>query len=295
LRLDAPTEAAAGPSGPALWKAGISLGIVGSTYAAGWVFVSAAFWEHQHGAGFRFRDEGAFGLHTYAGGADKLGHLYANYLTTRLYADVLTWGGFSRTLSVLSSTLLTMSFFSAVEIKDGYTAKYGFSVGDMLANVAGEGAALALMLAPRLDDSFSLKLLYYPSRDFRHAVASDGAVNMPEDYSGQTYLLSFHLAALPPAKRGGFLEALRYLDLSLGYATRGYEPAPRVPEPLRQRLSLRFSLNLQTVFDDLLHAPAAARSTGSAVVHFVNEVYQPPYTSLPVFTYQREARPTPQE
>ena len=270
------------------WKRGASLGIVGTTYLTAWGLVSAVWWTHG-GNDFALRDEGSFGLGTYAGGADKLGHVYANYVSIRLYTNVLEWGGFSRKESLVSATVLTAVFFTAVELKDGYQPRYGFSIGDMVANLSGEGAALGLALVPGLGEAVSFKLMYSPSRDFRRAVAAGGPLNMPEDYTGQTYLVALHLAALPFAK--GELNALRYLDISLGYGTRGYEPTPAPSSSVRQLSSFGLSLNLQSLFDDLLDGPAGSRTTGSAIVHFGNEIYQPPYTRLPLLTYERTGPP----
>ncbi len=290
-------ESQAAPGGtdaPTLWtwKGGLALGIVGTTYVAAWSFVSAAWWTRENeSAHFTFHDEGAFGLGTYAGGADKLGHFYANYLATRMYTDILEWGGIPRTASMVSATLLTTAFFTGIELKDGYQRNYGFSAGDIAANLAGQGAALATMLVPRLDEAVSFKLMYLPSRDFRRSVEAGGRLNMPEDYSGQTYLLSFHLAALPPVKREASVRALRYLDVSIGYTALGYQPIPKPPVPVRQLTSIGISLNLQSVFDDLFAAPVEPRSTGAGLVHFVNEVYQPPYTRVPVLTHERRGRP----
>jgi len=277
---------------PSVWRRGLALGIVGTTYAAAWSFVSAAWWTRKNeSAHFKLRDEGAFGLQTYAGGADKLGHFYANYVATRMYVDILEWGGFSRNVSIVSATVLTTVFFTGIEFKDGYQRGYGFSAGDIAANLSGQSAALAMMLVPGLDEAVSIKLMYFPSPDFRRVVSAGGRLNMPEDYSGQTYLLSFHLAALSLVKREPSVRALRYLDVSLGYATRGYQPIPTSPEPVRQLASIGVSLNLQSVCDDLFSEPLEPRSTGAAIVHFVNEMYQPPYTHLPVFTYERRGRP----
>ena len=152
------------------WKSGLSLGIVGTTYVGAWAFVSTAWWTRENASSFALHDEGAFGLGTYAGGADKLGHFYTNYLATRLYTDILEWGGFSRTVSMVSATLLTTAFFTGIELKDGYQRNYGFSLGDIAANLTGQATAIAMMLVPDLDEAVSIRLMYFPSRDFRRAV-----------------------------------------------------------------------------------------------------------------------------
>ncbi len=275
------------------WKKAGSVAIVGAIYGTAWTWVSAAWWSRKNASkGFVFLDEGAFGIDTYAGGADKLGHYYTNYLMNRGFAGILEWGGFSRTGSIISSTLLTTAFFSAIEVKDGYHFNYGFSAGDVIANLSGQGTALALMLLPSLDRAVSVKIMYFPSRDFFHALSTDGPLNTPEDYSGQTYLLCYHPASLEVVNREKALRWLRYVDVSFGYATRGYKPIPDPPERVRELVSIGFSFNFQSLFDDLLLAPGNEPSAGIQVVHFINEVYQPPYTRLPALTWERSGPPT---
>jgi hypothetical protein len=281
------------PAGGFPWKKTGSVAIVGAIYGTAWTWVSAAWWTRKNASkGFVFLDEGAFGLDTYAGGSDKLGHYYANYLMNRGFAGILEWGGFTRTGSIVSSTLLTTAFFSAVEVKDAYHLNYGFSAGDIIANLAGQGTALALMLSPSLDEAISVKLQYFPSSDFFHALSTEGPLNTPEDYTGQTFLLSYHLASLPLVKQTPSLGLLRYVDLSLGYGTRNFKPVPKTPTPVKTLLSLGFSLNFQAMFDDLMLDEGETPGAGDQVVHFTNEVYQPPYTRLPFFTWERVGGPT---
>jgi hypothetical protein len=272
------------PSGPS-WKTATSLGVVTTSAAAGWALVSAAWWTRDDASGrLHFRDEGAFGLETYAGGADKLGHFYANYVGTRLYGEFLEWGGFSRRTAVASSLLLVATFFTAIELKDGFQRSYGFAWGDVVSNLAGQGAALGFGLVPALDEALSIKLAYLPSREFRRGDPDRSSLNVAEDYSGQTYLLAFHLAALPFATASSTTGALRYVDVSVGYETRGYQPLPAVPVPVRQLASLGLSFNLQRALDELLAPHEAAAS----VVHFTTEVLEPPFLRVPVLTSRRE-------
>jgi hypothetical protein len=270
------------------WKKVGSAAIVGAIYGTAWTWVSAAWWSRKSDSnGFVFMDEGGFGIDTYAGGSDKLGHYYTNYLMNRGFVGILEWGGFPRTPSIIASTALTTLFFTAVEFKDAYHLKYGFSWGDMTANVAGQATALGLMLIPELDRAISVKIMYQPSADFFHALSTEGPLNTPEDYSGQTYLVAYHFASFPLVNQEKSLRALRYLDFSIGYGTLGYKPVPDPPTPVRQNLSFGFSVNFQSIFDDLLWPKRGTPSTGTQVVHFVNEVYQIPYTRVPFLTIQR--------
>ncbi|HVR20707.1 MAG TPA: DUF2279 domain-containing protein [Polyangiaceae bacterium] len=270
------------------WKKAGSVAIVGGIYGTAWVWVSAAWWSRKSDSnGFVFHDEGAFAIDTYAGGTDKLGHYYAAYLMNRGFAGIFEWGGFPRKGSIITATVMTTTFLTAVEFKDAYHLKYGFSWGDIVSNSSGQLTALALMLVPPLDRAISVKIMYQPSGDFFHALSTDGPLNTPEDYSGQTYLLAYHFASLPVVNRERSLRALRYVDFSIGYGTLGYKPVPDPPIPVRQNLSFGFSVNFQAVFDDLLWPKRGTPSTGTQVVHFINEVYQVPYTRVPVLSLQR--------
>ncbi|HEX6276520.1 MAG TPA: DUF2279 domain-containing protein [Polyangiaceae bacterium] len=270
------------------WKQVGSAAIVGSIYVTAWTWVSAAWWSRKSDSvGFTILNEGSFGIDTYAGGSDKLGHYYAAYLMNRGFAGIFEWGGFPRTGSIVAATAMTTTFLTAVEFKDAYHLKYGWSWADIVANSSGQATALALMLIPELDRAVSVKIMYFPSADFFHALSTEGPLNTPEDYSGQTYLFSYHLASLPFVNREKSLRALRYVDLSVGYGTRGYKPVPEPPTPVRQELSFGFSVNLQSAFDDLLWPEHGTPSTGVQVVHFVNEVYQVPYTRVPFLTLTR--------
>jgi len=274
------------------WRKASSVAIVGAVYGTAWAWVSAAWWTRKNASkGFIFLDEGAFGVGTYAGGSDKLGHYYANYVMNRGFAEILEWGGFTRTGSIVTSTLLTTAFFSAVEVKDAYHLNYGFSAGDVIANLSGQGTALALMLVPKLDEAVSVRFMYLPSSDFYRALATDGPLNTPEDYTGQTFLLCYHLASLPLVKEDPALRVFRYIDLSLGWGTRNYKPPPPVPVPVRQLLTFGVSINFQTAINDLFWPKGPKGSTGARVVNFVNEVYQLPYTRIPLFTWQRIGPP----
>ena len=205
----------------------------------------------------------------------------------RGFAGIFEWGGFPRRGSIIAATAMTTTFLTAVEYKDAYHVKYGWSWADIVANSSGQVTALALMLVPPLDRAISVKIMYQPSGDFFHALSTEGPLNTPEDYSGQTYLVAYHFASLPVVNREKSLRALRYVDFSIGYGTRGYKPVPEPPIPVRQDLSFGFSVNFQAVFDDLLWPKHGTPSTGTQVVHFINEVYQIPYTRIPILSLQR--------
>ena len=55
---------------------------------------------------FATHDEGWFGSDTYAGGADKLGHLWGNYAMTRGVSQILQYGGWGRRGSIATASAI---------------------------------------------------------------------------------------------------------------------------------------------------------------------------------------------
>src|SRR5258708_17613950 len=68
---------------------------------------------------------------------DKMGHATTAYNIAAIQSDLLRWGGVKAGTSALFGTLTALGFLSMIEIMDGHSVKWGFSKGDMLANLAG--------------------------------------------------------------------------------------------------------------------------------------------------------------
>ncbi len=180
------------------------------------VYGKSQWWQD----GFRGRltkvDEGWFGQETYSGGADKLGHFYMTYASSRLLARALVCDGASHGEALKVAAWYTLGAFAAIEVLDGYSRKWNFSREDMVMNAAGVGVAVVMEHSPGLDRLFDLRVLYRPSREEGQRFDPFG------DYSGQTYLLVAKLAGVSSLRRQG---PLRYVELAAGYGTRGYAAA----------------------------------------------------------------------
>ncbi len=273
--------------------------IVGGLYAAFSTWAYFAWYHDVEGLpAFEYGGtDGYFGRNTYAGGADKLGHAWANMVLTRAGSRVLRWGGWQpRTAVVLSATLASTLFF-LVEIKDGYY--YRFSYGDAYANVGGAVFGALLELSPRLDALLDYRVAYWPSPEYLglwrgeyNGTKAGNSLNIAEDYSGQTHVLALHLGALPwPASTPPVVaSALDYLDVGVGFTSRRYKP-DAVPTAIpRQRLFVGVAIDLQRVLDRLLERRSR---TGRKVAHGILEVLAPPYSILPVVGTSRAATLAP--
>lgn len=233
--------------------------------------------KHKPLAQFKWGGDGWFGAETYAGGADKLGHAWATMGLARMGTELLyQWGGYSRLTSTLVGAGLSELLFIGVEVKDG--AYYEFSFGDAAFDTLGALAAVALSLSPRLDEMFDFRVQYWPSREYRRQL-DGGNVNIAEDYTGETYVLAYHLGSLPllrDARWGGWS---KFVDVAIGFGTRGYKPDPPTAEPdyaHRQELSIGLSLNVQGLSDWLFDGRSnVAKKIGHGLFEMFNAGYLP--------------------
>jgi hypothetical protein len=257
---------------------------LGGSYIAFTTWTYFAWYrKHKPLSQFKWGGDGWFGADTYAGGADKLGHAWATMNFARLGTELLhQWGGFDKLTSTLVGTALSEALFIGIEVKDGFF--YEFSFSDVTGDTLGALAAVALSLSPRLDELFDYRVEYWPSHEYRRQF-DGGNVNVAEDYSGETYVLALHLGGLHALRDASWGGWSRFVDVAVGYGTRGYKPDPPGGEPdyaHRQELSIGVSLNLQGVSDWLFEGRSRP---GKQIGHALFEAFNVGY--LPAVQWQR--------
>ncbi|MBA3461410.1 MAG: DUF2279 domain-containing protein [Deltaproteobacteria bacterium] len=282
------------PAGPRNNKLAASL-TLGGLYAgfATWTYFA---WYRQHKPLAEFRwggdgnwkvwndREGWFGSRRYSAGADKLGHAWATYVFGRGGTELLVqWGGFDRLPATLVASGLAELLFFSVEIKDGFY--YEFSYGDFVFNTLGAGLSVAMSLSPRLDELIDYRVQYWPSQAYVDQLAG-GNVNIAEDYTGQTYLLAFHLGGIHALRDHKYGVLARFLDVAVGYGSNGYKPEPPQGFPKYRESKhsyIGISLNAQGLFDWLFEkrAPRARKLT-----HGMFEVFNAPYGFIPAIDHE---------
>ena len=266
----------------------ISAAGTAAIYGALYGWLTAAWWVRTTDSNeFHMHDEGWFGANTYAGGADKLGHGWGNYAMTRGVAQILHYGGWNQTGSAAVAGGLSLAFFTFSEVKDGYKQEYGFSYGDMIANTTGAAMGVVMELVPELDRRVDIRISYKPSSLYLDRLKSDGPFNTPEDYTGQTFLLAYHLGSIDLLQRHA--SWTRFFDVNLGYAAVNYKPIPTDGRTAQQELFVGGSLNLQAVAASL-----TGNGAGAGALDFVTEVFQPPYTTLRAGQLDRTGVPEPE-
>lgn len=223
------------------------------------------WWEDGFAGQFRTEKEGWFGQGTDYGGADKLGHGFFAYTTARLmsgaFAAVGNPAGRARQLGAWSALGVMMG----VEILDGYSKKYRFSGEDALMNLAGVGMAYAMETHPSLDRLLDIRLLYRPS--------PGSGFEPGGDYSGQTYLLILKASGL---QRWQSHAVVRYLELAVGYGSRGFGETP--PQDPHRNVYVGLSLNVSEVLAGTVYRNRYGRSATQRATDLFLEFAQIPGT-----------------
>jgi hypothetical protein len=154
---------------------------------------------------------------------DKAGHAWTAYQLSRGSAAAWAWTGTGRKKSAWLGGISALAYQSIIEVQDGYSAEWGFSWGDMGANIAGAAIYLGQELGWK-EQRIQVKLGYtpfdYPDkalRDRRNQVFGKPFYErMLKDYNSQDYWISFNICSFVPGSR-----LPRWFNLALGYNARG--------------------------------------------------------------------------
>lgn len=195
---------------------------------------------------FTLRPETCRGSHSVDGASDKYGHLYGNYTMKRLATTLFRATGSSRNRANIEGALLTEIITLGGEIGDGFADEYGFDPYDIIFNNIGILIAMLLDYSPVLDNVFTIKWEYVPTKDMREKYSRKHH-DIFTDYSGQKVIFATKFVGIPYIS----LTPLRYVNFDIGYYSRGYNPAKYFQSRTRN-LYIGFSVNLTTVFGDLL-------------------------------------------
>jgi hypothetical protein len=260
-------------AGPALAHQDADLGAKNTALILGEVagvigYGKQNWWKDGFRSHFSRANEGWFGQNTYAGGADKLGHFYTNYVGGRLLTSAFRAMGNDPEHALALGTATVLGTMTLVEVLDGYAKGWSFSKEDAITNVLGTGAAVLFEKSPALDELVDLRFTYHKSG------IDDGKFDPFGDYSGQTYVLALKASGVPGLRDNKFL---RYFELDAGYGVRNYSLArPDLRAQRYRQAYLGISLNLSEL---LRSADPQGRLPGRQVLDTAFEYLQIPGTS----------------
>ncbi len=158
---------------------------------------------------------------------DKVGHSLTAYYIGYAGIEVLKWSGVERKRAIWYGGTLGLIYQTGLETLDGFSEQWGFSIGDMAANVAGSAILIGQELAwdeQRIRLKFSSHLTRFA--DFRPNILGSGtAERLLKDYNGQTYWLSVNPSSFMAADS----KFPRWLNIAVGYG--GEEMISGRPNP----------------------------------------------------------------
>lgn len=163
---------------------------------------------------------------------DKVGHLYSAYNESLILMYGGLWAGMPRKKAMWMGVGFGALFQTSIEILDGFSAKWGFSVGDIAFNTAG----LALLTAQELawqEQRITLKLSAHPvsyPRTTLNATNGQGTTTVADraaelygekfyetflkDYNGQTLWASVNIRSFLKKENS---KIPRWLNIAVGY------------------------------------------------------------------------------
>ena len=158
---------------------------------------------------------------------DKFGHAWSSYQITEHSTKIWQWAGLKPKKALLIGSLSSMAYLSIIEVLDGYSDKWGFSIPDLLANSAGSFFYLGQALLWK-DQRIRFKMSYSPCHYGSLKTRADqlfgksDVEKLLKDYNGQTYWSSINIRSFFPNS-----SFPAWLNLAVGYGSRtllgGYE------------------------------------------------------------------------
>jgi hypothetical protein len=190
---------------PLLISAGLVYG--GSIYA-----LNKAWYQGHERGSFHFQDD-----FTHWKQMDKFGHAFTTYWSGFYGNSMLQWAAVEREKAIWYGGSAGLLVTIPIEIMDGFSKKWGFSLSDMAANFVGTAMFIGQELILE-EQRYQLKLTYSPSGLSKYRpnlLGSNFAEELLKDYNGQTYWLSFPLEVF--FKNEGN-KIPNWLNIAIGYS-----------------------------------------------------------------------------
>ncbi|HMO62742.1 MAG TPA: DUF2279 domain-containing protein [Ferruginibacter sp.] len=163
---------------------------------------------------------------------DKVGHAVTAYNVSAIQCDLMRWSGVSNTKAAWIGGLTALTMQTIVEIFDGFSTHWGFSKGDMLANIAGSAIFTAQQLAWK-DQRIRLKFSFHKTLFAPYNPGELGSniwQRWIKDYNGQTYWLSIN----PYSFMKSSTSFPAWLNFTIGYSADGMVAARTNPKRIGQ-------------------------------------------------------------
>jgi len=143
---------------------------------------------------------------------DKVGQFYTAFQLSYIGSEALQWTHLPKKKSDKIGALAGFIAMSGIEVLDGFSAGYGASATDLIANATGSAFYLGQSLLwneVRIYPKFSFHKTGYPALASDDLLGSTTAEQLIKDYNGQTYWLSADLDK--------FMRFPKWINIAIGY------------------------------------------------------------------------------
>jgi len=164
---------------------------------------------------------------------DKVAHGFDSYFQTALCYQGARWTGLNNKKGLILGSSIAMLFQTTIEVLDGFSPEYGFSLPDVCFNVLGSGLFVGQQLLWD-EQKFKLKISSYPTNYSDQLILGENGTSttyksrakelygsgyfnsLLKDYNAQTFWLSFN-----PGKFSEKIQSVwpAYLNVAFGYGS----------------------------------------------------------------------------
>ena len=159
---------------------------------------------------------------------DKAGHFLTSYAIGYYYIDLMRWSGFNRKTSIWAGGFMGSFYLAGIEILDGFSDAWGFSLSDFTVNTAGSFAVILQELAWN-EQRITPKISYHPTRYAKYRpnlLGGSFGEQMMKDYNGQTFWLSANIHSFLKDES----KFPRWINVAVGFGANGMIGGMENPE-----------------------------------------------------------------
>ncbi len=150
---------------------------------------------------------------------DKCGHGVTSYYISRIGYFTYRWSGVKEKKAAWFGGLLGFAYMMNIEILDGFSSEWGFSLGDLTANTLGSMIFIGQQLGWH-EQRFSLKYSFHQTQfaQYRPDLLGDNLIQqMVKDYNGHSYWISGNISSFLPGRS----KFPKWLNIAVGYGAEG--------------------------------------------------------------------------
>lgn len=191
----------------------LSFGI-GGLYATSVVGLYQLWYKDYEQSSFHFYNDNAEWMQI-----DKAGHATTAYQLGVIGYESLSLTGVDNTKATLIGGSLGLFYLTTVEVFDGFSAGWGASGGDVIANLTGSVAFISQQLIWK-EQRVSFRWSYHPTKYAKYRpdlFGTNGLQHSLKDYNGHTYWLSANIKSFMDSEK----RFPSWLNVAAGYTATG--------------------------------------------------------------------------